>query len=490
MSFEKETLNNLYLNISKELDISKTQFKDAETSYKAIGEWIGKQEENFDVRIFPQGSFNLGTVIRPLNDEDEYDIDLVCLLSSKGYDPAPISAFNLKQKIRDHIMEHERYKQMITEEGKRCWKLQYENYHMDILPAIPDSVEYLNNSLIRITNKDVYANYTYQPSNPEAYGKWFLDQANKVLDQRIREDFIKAEVEIEKIPQLSVKKPLQRVVQILKRHRDIMYESNPDNKPISCIITTLSAKAYKGETNIYDALHNIITTMEHYIEKDHYTGFVKIPNPVMPDENFADKWQTEPEKEKEFFSWLGTIKEELLENSQKPRTDIQIKEFLEKSFGKNITSRALTKYSERPIQGLASNPIMQSFDNTEQFIEGLFEVKICQSLTIDGQFSQSAMLSWQKMISTEYFKLPQNRKLRFSIISTSVVEPYDIYWKVLNIGQAAEKLNQIRGQIINTNKRYQEERTSFPGNHYVECYIVKDGICVARDKITVPIANY
>ena len=488
MTQQREILNLLYSNMAKELDISEDQFEKAEISYNSIGEWIGTQEEHFDVRIFPQGSFNLGTVIRPINDKDEYDIDLVCLLLAKT--PISLSAAELKRKIGSHIKSHETYNKMLDAEGKRCWKLQYKNYHMDILPATPASTKYPANALIQITNKDPQSNYSYQLSNPEAYKNWFFEQANKILDQGIREDFIKAETEIEKIPRSSVKMPLQRVVQILKRHRDIMYQTKNDVKPISCIITTLSAQAYHGETNIYDALHNIIMTMDKYIEEDSGTGFLKISNPVMPDENFADKWQTEPEKQKEFFSWLRAIKEELLENLEQPRTDIQIKESFEKSFGKNITSRALTKYSERPIQGLASNPIMQSFDNTEQFIEGLFEVKICQSLTIDGQFSQSAMLSWQKMISTEYFKLPQNRKLRFSIISTSVVEPYDIYWKVLNIGQAAEKLNQIRGQIINTNKRYQEERTSFPGNHYVECYIVKDGICVARDKITVPIANY
>ena len=27
----------------------------------------------------------------------------------------------------------------------------------------------------------------------------------------------------------------------------------------------------------------------------------------------------------------------------------------------------------------------------------------------------------------------------------------------------------------------------FNGEHYVECYLVKDGICVARNKLLVPI---
>lgn len=42
---------------------------------------------------------------------------------------------------------------------------------------------------------------------------------------------------------------LQRIVQILKRHRDIMFNGDED-KPISIIITTLASRAYRGETNL------------------------------------------------------------------------------------------------------------------------------------------------------------------------------------------------------------------------------------------------
>ena len=355
MTQQREILNLLYSNMAKELDISKTEFEKAENSYRTIGEWFGEQEEHLNVRIFPQGSFNLGTVIRPVNDKDEYDIDLVCLLSAKS--PISLSAAELKRKIGNHIKSHEIYNKMLDAEGKRCWKLQYENYHMDILPAIPFSTAYPADTQVQITNKDPQSNYSYQLSNPEAYKSWFFEQANKILEHESREDFIKSEAEIEQIPHSYVKMPLQRVVQILKRHRDIMYQTKNDVKPISCIITTLSAKAYRGENNIYDALYNIIATMEHHIEKDDTTGFFKVLNPVMPDENFADKWQTEPEKQKEFFSWLSTIKKELLINPEESRTITAIGESFKKSLGENITNKALEKYGELTERKLKSGQL-------------------------------------------------------------------------------------------------------------------------------------
>lgn len=123
----------------------------------------------------------------------------------------------------------------------------------------------------------------------------------------IRKDFAtKNNVEIDQVPLYQIKTPLQRTVQLLKRHRDVMYDKLPqnrkDNAPISIIITTLAALAYNNEANIFDALNNIVSKMENYIEKDGET--YKILNPVMSEENFADKWNTEPAKAQEFFCWF------------------------------------------------------------------------------------------------------------------------------------------------------------------------------------------
>ncbi|MDG0811113.1 nucleotide-binding domain-containing protein [Cohnella rhizosphaerae] len=63
-----------------------------------------------------------------------------------------------------------------------------------------------------------------------------------------------------------------------------------------------------------------------------------------------------------------------------------------------------------------------------------------------------------------------------------------MYWKVRNRGEEAIKRNKLRGEIVKGTSRKVEE-TQFKGGHYVECYIVHNGVCVARDHIDVPIAN-
>ena len=57
------------------------------------------------------------------------------------------------------------------------------------------------------------------------------------------------------------------------------------------------------------------------------------------------------------------------------------------------------------------------------------------------------------------------------------------------MGRVAEEKNLIRGQIKKTDATHQKEHTDFQGEHFVECYLVKNGVCVAKDRIDVPIGT-
>lgn len=130
----------------------------------------------------------------------------------------------------------------------------------------------------------------------------------------------------------------------------------------------------------------------------------------------------------------------------------------------------------------------RSFEHTEQFIQNLFPVDIRYSLSIDCEVKQNGFR--EKMLSAilrDRQILRHNKQLKFFISETDCPEPYDIYWKVRNVGPVAESKNCIRGQIEKTNLHTHREHTDFQGSHYVECYLVKNNICVARAHISVPI---
>ena len=109
MTEKEKILDNYLLRIASNLDISETMREKAERSYRAVGQWLGDCDVNSDVKIMPQGSFYLGTVIRPVSDADEYDIDLVCLLkNAMGKSEAEI-----KKVVGDRLREHKTYSSML-----------------------------------------------------------------------------------------------------------------------------------------------------------------------------------------------------------------------------------------------------------------------------------------------------------------------------------------------------------------------------------------
>lgn len=125
---------------------------------------------------------------------------------------------------------------------------------------------------------------------------------------------------------------------------------------------------------------------------------------------------------------------------------------------------------------------------SEQFIGELFSVDIRYSLQIDCMVTQKGFQScFLSVILREHKWIGHDLNLDFQIIKTDCPKPYFIYWKVRNVGIEAEKRNMIRGEICCTNKSHQKEHTDFYGPHYVECYLVKNNVCVAKARINVPI---
>ncbi len=373
---QKNQFSEILEELGNTLDITETQYNAAVKSYEAVGNWLSKEDSvlaPYKPEILPQGSFMLGTMVKPESENDDLDIDLVCQLMGKHPN---WTQEHLKQKVYAQLKAHDKYQDMLDDEGRRCWTLLYrqeaetekEKYHMDILPSIVDSgyriilekvfsgteLKDIDKLAIRITDNQI-ENYSTETnhlewlkSNPFGYGRWFYQQATL--------DFVKAfsiNESIQPVPKYRKEKlPLQRVVQILKRHRDMMFQGD-EHKSISIIITTLAAKSYKKETNIIDALLNVIAQMPYHIEEryapEHGKKIKWIANPVNDEENFADKWADEPQKEKNFYLWMKRVNADI-QNALGKRGVHLIQESLEIPFGKNTVTKAFSNYGENQLK--------------------------------------------------------------------------------------------------------------------------------------------
>ena len=132
-----------------------------------------------------------------------------------------------------------------------------------------------------------------------------------------------------------------------------------------------------------------------------------------------------------------------------------------------------------------------------------------------GDFSHMESLRWPEnlvytvRIDADLYSLDNKKKFRginsdarfYSNLAilykaiTNTPKPYKAYWQVVNTGTHAASygIKGLRGQIFPNDdigaslRRW--ETSLYTGRHWIECFIVKDGYCVAKRRFYVNIKN-
>lgn len=473
----KSQLGELLEAIAESLDIPQHLYEDAVLKYEDVGAWLASEDselQSYSPEIYPQGSFRLGTVIKPLTDEDEYDIDLVCCLR---IDKESVTQGLLKQMVGDRLYRRKDIAQ-ILEPSRRCWTLNYRGqFHMDILPAIPNKER--PPFAILLTDTDLVR---WQKSNPIAYAAWF-DDCMKVIFEEKRATLAKSyQVNVEEVPAWQVKTPLQRAVQILKRHRDFHFQDDQDNKPASIIITILAAKAYRNQEDLCDALVEMIRDMPSFIERR--DGKWLVVNPVDPAENFADKWNENPDRPNAFFAWLEKLREDFSRATQAESLHEVVKA-LTPALGSGPLTKAIRAL------GPISDGLLVVRPATSDNVPALADTTHCQRSKWPEQRRYKASLKGtvypklrhpKKLWQLTSRSVPKEIALRFEV-STNTPEPYEVHWQVVNTGDEARRAKGLRGDFYDGEGPYGRvrwETTLYAGTHWIEAFIVKNGVSVAR----------
>lgn len=280
-----------------EFDIPDDVYARVVARYQDLANFLAEADPAITGRVYTQGSIRLGIVTAPVDPTADYDLDLVY---RSDLDKDEITKKELKDRAGHALARY-----LATgpdgeprrSEGKRCWTLEYpqEPFHMDILPAIPNTEARPDGILL--TDRELHE---WQPSNPIGFAEWFHQRMRVELGM-LREALAKR-MDVEQAPPSELKTTLQRSTQALKRHRDLYFSTNPEDRPASIIITTLAAMAYSGHGSIYEVLIDITAKMPELVEPR--DGVLWVPNPVQPDENFADRWRARPSRAERFFEWI------------------------------------------------------------------------------------------------------------------------------------------------------------------------------------------
>ncbi|MGJ4788201.1 nucleotidyltransferase domain-containing protein [Leptospira koniambonensis] len=366
-----------------DLELPDSAYEKAIKRYEDLGSWFDREEckvGKYHPHFFSQGSFRLGTAIKPIHGSNTYDLDLVCKLEH-GLTKDSISQADLKKIIGDELEKYRNARGIKSplEEKHRCWRIEYQDelsFHIDIVPGIPadeqrkssirksiletsslrHNIAELSNLALSITDDRNLSYYLiskdWNISNPEGYARWF---ESRMLPGERSLGILVEKAQVDEIPLFKRKTTLQRVIQLLKRHRDQMFKDYDEVKPISIIITTLAAHAYNGETDLGTAVSNILRKMPNLIGTSH----PKIPNPVNPQEDFADRWSMDKYKhlnlEEHFRNWLRQATVDFTNFQQEFGFD-RLYENIQKSFGADLSLTGLRQSLGLPTSSSPSFP--------------------------------------------------------------------------------------------------------------------------------------
>lgn len=329
------------------LEPTATQLERAETSYKAVGGWLAATDDQWlsQSSIYLQGSTALGTVVKPIG-QYEHDVDLVCHIPGLGSWATPVQC---KHLVGERLRANQRYA-AILEEKPRCWRLNYAgDFHLDITPSITNTVcpqggELVPDKLLR----------SWKATNPKGYRDAFKARAELVPQMRLLKSFaqdsVRADANIEPFPeQPRFRGVLCRIVQILKRHRDVFFNDHKASvAPISVIITTLAAWSYEYcvRNMVFDSELDVLCTvvqhMPRFIQHEIVAGRSHwlIPNETTAGENFAERWNSDPALSAAFFNWHAAA-DQALRSLMEARGLDGLSEVLAKAFGQASSAQVM-----------------------------------------------------------------------------------------------------------------------------------------------------
>ena len=312
--------NTILIKVCEKLNLSEALYEKLKERYNAVSTYLTNCSELNDLEIYPQGSIAIGTTVKPIG-QDEYDLDFVC-------EKEDVNPFDLFTLIKKHLKGNGHYSSLV-EEKKRCVRLNYkENFHLDILPACSNK-ESLSQTGILIPDKELRS---LLPSDPKGYASWFWKKSTQVY---------RMDKEIEALPQYQQarqKDHLQCIVQLMKRHRDIFFKSQPEDSPASIIITTLCGNYYINQGSILDDMISIVGTVKG-------NPTTKVYNPVDSQELLSEKWAEDPMLHSSFTRWIDSLYTDL----ELLKATKNIEEKLKKMFGEKIVTPILDELRGRDL---------------------------------------------------------------------------------------------------------------------------------------------
>jgi len=433
------------------VNLNDSRLEDLDNRVVALTEVL-KVATTLDGRVLdtvPQGSWAHKTIIRPTAG-GQFDADFLVQLSEDlAWNADP-------QKYNDAIWEALRangtYLSMTTRKN-RCVRVSYANFcHVDVVPYVVSS-----NGRQVIVNR---TENTFEDTNPLGFTAWLQD----------KDDLTNGN--------------LRKVIRLLKFLRDRRGAFSIR----SVLLTTLVGERVNAwraadEIRYQDVpatLVNVIEDLDSWLQANPWKPHVA--DPSCPATSFDHRWTDE-----QYAAFRDDV-HKLAPNVRRAYDASAIaesvtgwREVFGSAFPQSLSTKGLSLSGA--VKALLSPGPTRA--PREEFVEDKFPVDLTHHVSITCEVSDPRPLNRaaRRALRQRGSWVPKHRDLLFQVVTTDVPPPYQVHWKVRNQGEEARRLNALRGEIVlDAGRGEKKESTLYSGHHWVECYVVKNGTCLARTR--------
>ena len=236
-----------------EVNLNQTRLDRLQTAVGAVNTYLKDHLRGYQ-KMEPQGSYALGTLIKPVDDNDEYDADIQIVMNpNPSWQPK-----DYLDAVYDTLRKNETYAGKLRRKT-RCVTIDYAGeFHLDVVPRVTSNGQH--NVCNSTTNQ-------FEVTDGTGYRDWF-NEKNRITGGN-----------------------LKRVVRLLKYLRD--HKNNYTVKSI--LLTTLAGNAIypsdegtEGVSTVADTLVTVLSRMDSYLQQ--HPNMPSIKNPVLSTETFNRHW--------------------------------------------------------------------------------------------------------------------------------------------------------------------------------------------------------
>lgn len=444
------------------VDLNQTRLDRLDTSVKAIEDYL-LSTETFGAgftELIPAGSWAHRTIIRPVGVNDAFDADVLLPVTyRRDWQPK-----DYIEQLYTTFQSHGTY-QALAHRMKRCVRIEYAGeVHIDVVPYVDLSGTHV---ITNRTHPDGMGQF--ERSNPEAFTVWVDDRQRWAHGY-----FIKT-------------------VRLVKYLRDFKGTFTCKSIILKTLLgNQLTAADEADESGAFADVPSTLVTLMERLAAALPEQMPQIFDPGGTGEDFTQRYRGTGNAwdYKNFRMRIADYAERMraaYDDADRDSSTKQWRSIFGDTFMAGITRKAVTTYTATmPWSG--EQQIDQPPFSYALHLDARYRAHVAGRMVgwaSNGKIRKSGFGPYD--LSTRGNRVQKGMQLQFSV-TTNVPQPYQVFWKVRNGGDEAATAKALRGEISRDGgANTKQEHTLYKGRHYVECYIVKDGLVVARDRQPVNI---